>query len=218
MKDYSIEMDIRTFTIAETKLAETILREKILKFGSFFELRNKKLSPSPFYLDFRAVTLNPQALLEIVSVYENMTKNLDFDYYVAVPSAVSGLAYILTFKTGIPALPVVKTKNGPVMIIDKSSKGFKKQERVVIFDDVITSGESAKKVGDLLESAGFKVEWFVFFLDREQGGKEKLEKEGYKVKSKFKISELLNLYFYKMKAISKLEYKSSMAYIADNKI
>ena len=41
--------------------------------------------------------------------------------------------------------------------------------------------------------AGLQVRDVIVFLDREQGGKEKLEKEGYRVHSVFTIREMLNL-------------------------
>ena len=89
----------------------------------------------------------------------------------------------------LAALPAERIQN------NKESKrrqfiNLNKEKKAVILDDVITSGESLEKTKDLLENIGFKVEHFVVFLDREQGGKEKLEGKGYNIKSKFRISKL----------------------------
>ena len=57
----------------------------------------------------------------------------------------------------------------------------KKNEKVVIIDDLIATGGTAKATAKLVEKSGGKVESFVFVINLfDLGGKKILEKESYK--------------------------------------
>ena len=68
---------------------------------------------------------------------------------------------------------------------------FAKGMRVVVVDDVITTGGSTLKAIDAIEAAGGKVVLAVVMVDREEGGREAIEKRGIPVESLFGKSELL---------------------------
>jgi orotate phosphoribosyltransferase len=55
---------------------------------------------------------------------------------------------------------------------------FKPGDRVVIVEDVITSGESARRAAEAVEGAGGTVLGIVALVDREEGGKEALQAGG----------------------------------------
>jgi orotate phosphoribosyltransferase len=58
---------------------------------------------------------------------------------------------------------------------------FKPGDDVVIVEDVITSGDSARRAAEVVEGAGGKVLGIVAVVDREEGGKDALETGGRKV-------------------------------------
>jgi orotate phosphoribosyltransferase len=58
---------------------------------------------------------------------------------------------------------------------------FKPGDGVVIVEDVITSGDSARRAAEAVEGAGGKVLGIVAVVDREEGGKATLEAVGRKV-------------------------------------
>ena len=58
---------------------------------------------------------------------------------------------------------------------------FKPGDGVVIVEDVITSGASARRAAEAVEKAGGKVLGIVAVVDREEGGKDVLEAVGRKV-------------------------------------
>ena len=58
---------------------------------------------------------------------------------------------------------------------------FKPGDDVVIVEDVITSGASARRAAEAVEKAGGKVLGIVAVVDREEGGKDILEAVGRKV-------------------------------------
>ena len=60
----------------------------------------------------------------------------------------------------------------------------KKNEKVVIIDDLIATGGTAKAAAKLVQKTGGKVESFVFVINLfDLGGKKLLEKEKYKTMS-----------------------------------
>ena len=54
-------------------------------------------------------------------------------------------------------------------------------ERVVVVEDVITTGGSTLKAIERIESWGLKVDSVIAVLDRQEGGKEAIEARGHKV-------------------------------------
>ena len=61
---------------------------------------------------------------------------------------------------------------------------------MVVIEDVITTGGSALKACRAVEAAGARVEGILALVDREEGGREALEAEGYRVISLVKLSDL----------------------------
>jgi orotate phosphoribosyltransferase len=70
---------------------------------------------------------------------------------------------------------------------------FNKGDRVVIVEDVITTGASALRAIDAVTSTGGKVQGVLALVDREDGGRRAIEDKGYKVISLARISEILAL-------------------------
>ena len=62
---------------------------------------------------------------------------------------------------------------------------------VVLIDDVITDGASKFEAAAPFLEAGLVVKDFVIFLDREQGGADRLREKGYALHSALKISAVL---------------------------
>jgi orotate phosphoribosyltransferase len=63
--------------------------------------------------------------------------------------------------------------------------------RVVIVEDVVTTGGSSLKAVRRAEEEGLKVLGIVTLVDREEGGRENIEAEGYWLKALFVKSELV---------------------------
>jgi orotate phosphoribosyltransferase len=70
---------------------------------------------------------------------------------------------------------------------------FRKGERVVILDDLITTGASKLEAIAPLEELGLQVEDIVVLIDREQGGREDLEERGYRLHAVFGLGEMLDV-------------------------
>ncbi|GAB4301700.1 MAG: orotate phosphoribosyltransferase [Desulfuromonadia bacterium] len=64
--------------------------------------------------------------------------------------------------------------------------------RVVIVEDVVTTGGSSMKAVRRAEEEGLVVLGIVALVDREEGGRENIEREGYRLESIFVKSELVS--------------------------
>jgi uridine monophosphate synthetase len=85
-------------------------------------------------------------------------------------------------------------------------------ESILFFDDVVSEGLSKLEGIKPLEELGAHVKHLMVVVDREQGGKENLEKLGYKVHVLAKISELVNCLF-QSENISKEQADTVMNFI-----
>lgn len=70
---------------------------------------------------------------------------------------------------------------------------FEKTDRVVVIEDVITTGGSALKAADAIRAAGATILGVLAVVDREEGGREAIEATGLQVASIARASEILPL-------------------------
>ena len=61
----------------------------------------------------------------------------------------------------------------------------------MIVDDVITTGGSTLQAVDAIEAAGGKIAFVIVLVDREEGGRENIEKRGHKVVPIFTRADLI---------------------------
>jgi orotate phosphoribosyltransferase len=89
-------------------------------------------------------------------------------------------------------------------------------ERVLLIDDLITTGLNLKKAAEAIRAEGGVVTEVVALLDREEGGKAKLEKIGLKVHTLLQIREVANT-LYELGAIDEESFKTILAQIKNNR-
>ena len=68
---------------------------------------------------------------------------------------------------------------------------FAAGDRVVVVEDVVTSGKSALQACEAVEAEGGTVLGVIALVDREGGGREAIEDRGYTVHTIFRVGELL---------------------------
>ena len=68
---------------------------------------------------------------------------------------------------------------------------FKKGDTVVVLDDVVTRGDSTIAAISAIEKEGGKVAFVAVLVDRQEGGREKIEALGHRVISAFRRDELI---------------------------
>jgi len=70
---------------------------------------------------------------------------------------------------------------------------LKPGDRVAVIEDVITTGRSALRAIDAIQKAGGVVIGVLALIDREEGGRQELEKAGFPVVALVKASQIISI-------------------------
>ncbi|MGD2088193.1 MAG: orotate phosphoribosyltransferase [Candidatus Aminicenantes bacterium] len=170
-----------------------ILIEKSVITGREFKLASGKTST--FYVDARITTLHPEGAYLCGKIFLEMLTDFKVDavggYSIGADPIVTAIA-ILSHQANnpIPAFIIRKEEksHGTGRIIEGN---FPENGKVAIFDDVITSGGSILRGAAQVEKHGGKVEVVMAVLDRQEGGREKIENAGYQFLSIFTKKEFV---------------------------
>lgn len=176
-----------------------LLAERSAKRGDFVLASGRR---SSLYVDCRLTTMHPEGQLLIgraglaalrasawpVDAVGGLTLGADpIAYAIAHASALSHES-----GTGemVRAFTVRKEakQHGTAKLIEGP---FQTGDRVVIVEDVITTGGSALKAVDAVRAAGGDVLGVLALVDREEGGREAIEAAGLEVLSLVTATELL---------------------------
>jgi orotate phosphoribosyltransferase len=197
----------KTDLTRKVEIAKVLHKIDALKFGVFKLTSGKS---SPYYIDLRVVPSFPDAFRQICDFYgEYITSHIgleNFDRIAGVPLA------------GIPfASQIAYNLKKPFLYVRKGIRHHGRQrrvegilvsgDRVLLVDDLVTTGLNLKKAAEAIRAEGGVVKEAVAFLDREEGGKETLEKSGIRVHALLKISEVADT-LYEIGAIDQESLKT----------
>lgn len=182
------------------RMANILFKVDAVKFG-VFKLSSGKASP--YYIDLRVIPSFPDAFHEICESYAQYITNQieikSFDRIAAIPIAGIPFASQIAYNLRKPFLYVRKGIH--LSGRERRVEGvLASGNKVLLIDDLITTGLSLKESADAVRAEGGVVTEGVVFLDREEGGRELLEKNGVKLHSVLKISEIAKT-LYEMGAI-----------------
>lgn len=174
-------------TETEKQLVDDLYAIQALKFGAF---TLKSGAVSPFYVDLRVIISHPPILQAIARCMLHVLAPLTFQRVAGIPYAGLPIATAVSLAGGFPMVYARKEAKdyGTKRIIEGK---FAAGETVVLIDDVITDGASKFEAAEPLLHAGLVVKDFAIFLDREQGGAERLREKGYTLHSAMRISAVL---------------------------
>ena len=189
------------------RMANILFKTDAVKFG-VFKLTSGKASP--YYVDLRIIPSFPDAFHEICESYaQYITSQIgvkNFDRIAAIPLAGIPFASQIAYNLKKPFLYV--RKGVRLRGRERRVEGILVSgDRVLLIDDLLTTGLTLKKAAKAVRAEGGVVTEAVVFLDREEGGRQVLEKNGIKLHSLLKISELANT-LYEMGAIDEESLKT----------
>lgn len=171
-----------------SSLADSLLESGCIKFGSF---TLKSGLQSPIYIDMRALVSFPRLLNQVAEAYLPVLYGLSFKRLAAIPYAAMPIATAISLQGGWPMVyPRKETKSyGTRAEIEGS---YAPGERVVVIDDLATTGGSKFEAIEKLTAAGLQVQDVVVLIDRQSGAAQSLAEAGYHLHAVFTLAQLLD--------------------------
>jgi orotate phosphoribosyltransferase len=185
------------------ELPKILIHTGALKFG-VFTLSGGKLSP--YYLDLRIVPSFPDAFRSSIDLLVKSAKNIpNVNKIGGIPTGGLPWASVLAYSLSRPLVYVrkeVKHHGREKMVEGMLAPG----DHVLLVDDVITTGHNILAALQTLRAEGGVVEQALVLVDREEGGREHLQKEGVTLHSVTRISQLAQRLF-DMDAITRTQFE-----------
>jgi uridine monophosphate synthetase len=195
------------------RVADALYLSGCLKFGNF---KIKSGATSPYYIDLARVLSAPQQLCIIAEAASEKINQ------IMATDQINKLASI-ELKGALIVPSIACHLNLPCMIVRKKEKAYgvtgriagadvNKGDNILFFDDVISEGISKVEGIKPLEELGATVKHLLVVVNREHGGKEKLEKLGYQVHALAKITDIVDS-LYMGNHISKTQAEKVLEYV-----
>lgn len=168
-----------------------LIKSHAIKFGDYILTSGKK---SPYYIDLRQTISSPITMDWIAnSLTRIVLKEIGrdkIDRILGVPTAGVPFATVVSQKLGTPLIYYrqARKEHG----VRKKIEGIlERNDRVLIIDDLITTGESVIEAAEVVRDQGGVVNELVVLLDREQGGGQRLRSSRIEPHILFKISDVM---------------------------
>ncbi len=150
-----------------------LVQERALRFGDFTLASGKK---STYYLDGKQVTLSAEGLMQISYGLLDLLQDVEYDGFGGMSIGADPIV------GGVLVAAATQGRQLQGFMVRKEAKGHGTQrfiegpiqpgQKVVIVDDVVTTGGSALQAVDRVQEFGCSVVHAVGIVDRLQGGGE----------------------------------------------
>ncbi len=186
---------------------KALVKTGALKFG-LFTLSGGKLGS--YYLDLRVLPSFPDAFQTAIDLLAKKAKTIEgIDKIAGIPTGGLPWASVLAFSMSKPL--VYTRKEVKLHGRERKVEGvLASGDKVLLIDDVITTGKNLLAGLQSLRGEGGVVEDALVLVDREEGGRAHLEKSGVKLHCVVQISEIARKLL-DMDAITASEYEEMVA-------
>ena len=134
--------------------------------------------PGIVFKDITPLLANPQAVKECMALLINTLRDKQIDKVVGVESRGFFFATLLAYELGVGFIPVRKPKKLPYETISSTyeleygldtleihTDAIKPGERILVHDDVLATGGTAKAVCELVEKLGGEIVQCNFLME-----------------------------------------------------
>lgn len=172
----------------KTDVLRGLIDAECFQLGEFVLKSGKK---SPFYIDLRMIGSRPRLLSLVARAYAGLLWGLEYDRIAAVPLAGLPLATAVCLGTDKPLI---------YPRLDKKSHGrgrsiegrYQRGDRVVLLDDLITTGSAKLEAAEVLRAEGLEVEHLAVLLERGAQGRRDMEAAGIRLHAFADVRELFD--------------------------
>ncbi|MFP3161056.1 MAG: orotate phosphoribosyltransferase [Vulcanisaeta sp.] len=184
-----------------------------IKFGKF---RLTSGLESPIYIDLRVAISHPSIYKQLVNAMVNLLNNRDVDLIAGIETASIPWASMIAYELGKGLVYVRKEakEHGTSRLVEGD---LKPGARVIVIDDVVTTGSSIVRAIRILREQGGSVIGAAAFVDREQGGLEVIRREGVDAVALLSITSILNMLL-NAGAISRGLYEEVINYLVKTRV
>jgi len=200
---------------ARFDLCKILTKIGSLKFGTF-TLSSGSLSP--YYIDMRLIPSHPHALQKVIDLYAMMAERIGldkFDRISGVPTAGMAFSSILSFKLEKPF--IYTRKETKTYGRERKVEGLMLPgDRILLVDDLITTGGSLLKAAEALTAEGGIVMGAMVMIDREEGGREALAERGIEFFAPLRITDAAKI-LYELETIDGEKYNAIIEYVRETR-
>ncbi len=190
-----------------------LYRSGCIKFGLF---KIKSGATSPYYIDLARLLSSPKELCTIADAAATKIMEIRrFDRIDKLASIELKGALILPLvgcRADIPCIVVRKEEKAYGVTGRIAGADVTKGDNILFFDDVVSEGLSKIEGIRPLQELGGNVRHLMVVVNREQGGRENLERSGYEVHALVKVSDIVDS-LSKAKSISEDQASAVLNYI-----
>lgn len=149
---------------------------------------------SPYYIDCRPTTHSGQGLALIGEIFYEMIRDLKVDAIGGLTMGADPIAHAAALTSFLKGKPInafsVRQRpkehgTGGLLVGD-----VKPGDRAVVVEDVVTTGGSTLRAVAAARAFGLEVVKVLILVDREEGGRQAIEREVEQVEAVFRISDL----------------------------
>jgi len=166
----------------KSRLIELVI-EKAFKYSKepVFNLVSGKVSN--YYFNCKAVTLHPEGMHLIGNLVFDLIRDFKLQGVGGLTLGADPIACAVSYTSYLKGKPI------EAFVVRKTAKShgtqlwiegnIKNGDKVVILDDVITTGKSTIEAINRAKEEGLHVVKVIAFIDRQEGGREAIESSGY---------------------------------------
>jgi orotate phosphoribosyltransferase len=184
-------------TDMKDRLIELVI-EKAFRYSEepVFKLVSGRMSN--YYFNCKAVTFYPEGMYLIGNLMFHLIQDLRIRGIGGLTLGADPIAYAVAYTSYLKGTPV------EAFVVRKTAKShgtmqwiegnITKGDKVVIVDDVITTGKSTIEAITRSQAAGLDIVKVIALIDRQEGGKEAIESLGCKLTSVITREEVMERY------------------------
>jgi len=176
--------------IAEKRLKELVNTLAILR-GNFTLASGAK---SNYYIDVKFISLTSEGLAYFAKVILDRIRDIEADLIGGMTlgaDPIIGAVTAMSHMVGRPIDGIIVRKEVKGHGSGKMIEGpMREGKRVIVVEDVVTTGSSSVKAIESIEKAGGKIVKVITLVDRLAGGRKNFESRGYEFEPIFTIDDL----------------------------
>lgn len=179
------------------RLIELVI-EKAFRYSEEPAFRLVSGRMSNYYFNCKAVTLHPEGMFLIGNIVFDLIKDLGIQGIGGLTLGADPIANAVSYTSYLKGKPV------EAFVVRKTAKAhgtmqwiegnIQSGDRVIIVDDVITTGKSTIEALTRAKEAGLEIVKVIALIDRQEGGREAIEALGYKLEAVITRDEVMERY------------------------